>query len=330
MNAVNQFRRQRRCLAAMAFAACGIHVAHAAEPAYPARPVKVVVPSVAGGPIDAVSRLVSARLATRLGASFYIENKPGSNVQIGTSYVARSEPDGYTLLTTAPAHIANPLLYSKLPYDPLKDLTGVAMMAQVPLLLVVNADLPIHSVADLIAWGKAHPDRLRYGSSGVGSGANLVGELFSMHAGIKLDHVPYKGAAAVMPDLLGGRLEVMIDTLQLFAPYIKAGKLRAIAFTSARRMPAMPNVPTLAESGYPEVVANSWLAIVTPARTPQGVIDKLAHAVGEVLMEPQVRKQITDYGMEPEIMTPAQLNRYFDTETARWSKVVKARNIRVE
>ncbi|KJK21351.1 hypothetical protein UB46_27775 [Burkholderiaceae bacterium 16] len=330
MHTVNGLRRFAGALATLVLATCGASLAHAAEQAYPSHPVKVVVPSVPGGPIDAVSRLVSNKLSARLGTGFYIENKPGGNVQIGTSYVAKSDPDGYTLLTTAPAHIINPLLYGKLPYDPVKDLTGVAMMAKVPLLVVVNGELPVHSVADLIAWGRAHPDRLRYGSSGAGSSANLVGELLSMNAGLKLEHIPYKGAAAVLPDLLAGRLEIMIDTLQLFAPYIKAGKLRAIAFTGAARMPAMPNVPTLAESGYPDVVANSWLAIVAPARTPQNVIDKLARTVGDVLKEPDVRKQISDYGMEPDTMTPAQLNRYFDAESQRWSKVVKAGNIRVE
>ncbi|MGO4813668.1 Bug family tripartite tricarboxylate transporter substrate binding protein [Cupriavidus sp. 2MCAB6] len=330
MISVNGLRRFAGSLAAAAIAACGVGFSHAAEPAYPSHPVKVVVPSVPGGPIDAVSRLVSNKLSTRLGTSFIVENKPGGNVQIGTNYVAKSDPDGYTLLTTAPAHIINPLLYGKLSYDPVKDLTGVAMMAKVPLLLVVNGDLPIHSVPELIAWGKAHPDRLRYGSSGTGSSANLVGELFSMNAGLKLEHIPYKGAAAVLPDLLAGRLEIMIDTLQLFSPYIKAGKLRAIAFTGATRMPALPNVPTLAESGYPDVVANSWLAIVAPSKTPQSVIDKLARTVGDVLQEPDVRKQIADYGMEPDPMTPAQLNRYFDSESKRWSKVVKAGNIRVE
>jgi tripartite-type tricarboxylate transporter receptor subunit TctC len=277
-----------------------------------------------------VSRLVSDKLGARLGSGFYVENKPGGNVQIGSNYVAKSDPDGYTLLTTSPAHVTNPLLYGKLPYDPLKDLTGVAMMARVPLLLVVNADLPVHSVKDLMAWAVAHPDRVRYGTSGAGSTANLAAELFAMHAGVKLDHVPYKGAAAVLPDLLAGRVEMTIDTLQLLGPYIKSGKLRAIAFTGTKRVPALRDVPTLAESGYPDAVAMSWLAIVAPAGTPQHIIDKLAQTTTEVLQEENVRKRIAEYGMEVDVMTPAQVNRYFDAESKRWSQVIKAANIRVE
>ncbi|RDK06065.1 Bug family tripartite tricarboxylate transporter substrate binding protein [Cupriavidus lacunae] len=327
---MSAFRRFAPMLAIAAAAVSGINTSRAAEPAYPARPVKVVVPSVAGGPIDTVSRLVSDRLGARLGTSFYIENKPGGNVQIGSNYVAKSDPDGYTLLTTSPAHITNPLLYSKLPYDPLKDLTGVAMMARVPLLVVVNADLPVHSVQELVAWAKAHPSQVRYGTSGAGSTANLAAELFAMHAGIKLDHVPYKGAAAVLPDVLAGRVEMTVDTLQLLGPYIKSGKLRAIAFTGAKRVPALPDVPTLAESGYPDAVAMSWLAIVAPARTPRHVIDKLAQTTTEVLQDDKARKRIAEYGMEADVMTPAQVNRYFEAESQRWSKVIKAGNIRVE
>ncbi|QYY33537.1 tripartite tricarboxylate transporter substrate binding protein (plasmid) [Cupriavidus pinatubonensis] len=324
------FARLAGALAAAGLLACGITASHATEPAYPSRPVKLVVPSVPGGPIDAVSRLIGTRLSARLGASFYVENKPGGNVQIGANYVARSDPDGYTLLTTSPAHIFNPLLYSKLPYETGRDLTGVAMMARVPLLVVVNADLPIHTVADLVAWGKAHPDRLRYGSSGSGSTANLTGELISMHTGIRLEHIPYKGSAAALPDLMAGRFEVMIDTLQLFAPHIRSGKVRAIAFTGTKRVPALPDVPTFAQSGYPDVVANSWLAIVARGKTPPGVIEKLGHTVTDILAEPEVRRQIADFGMESDVMTPAQLNRYFVTESERWAKVIRAGKIRVE
>jgi tripartite-type tricarboxylate transporter receptor subunit TctC len=327
---MSAFQRLAPMLAIAAAAVFGINASQAVEPSYPARPVKVVVPSVPGGPIDTVSRLVSDKLGARLGSGFYVENKPGGNVQIGSNYVAKSDPDGYTLLTTSPAHVTNPLLYGKLPYDPLKDLTGVAMMARVPLLLVVNADLPVHSVKDLMAWAVAHPDRVRYGTSGAGSTANLAAELFAMHAGVKLDHVPYKGAAAVLPDLLAGRVEMTIDTLQLLGPYIKSGKLRAIAFTGTKRVPALRDVPTLAESGYPDAVAMSWLAIVAPAGTPQHIIDKLAQTTTEVLQEENVRKRIAEYGMEVDVMTPAQVNRYFDAESKRWSQVIKAANIRVE
>lgn len=330
MQTAPQRRRCLRHLTAIALVTCACHVAIGAEPAYPSRPVKVVVPSTPGGPIDAVTRLISTRLSAKLGTSFVVENKPGGNVQIGSNYVAKSEPDGYTLMTTSPAHIANPLLYSKLPYDPARDLTGVAMMARVPLLLVVNADLPIRSVADLVAWGKAHPDRLRYATSGSGSTANLAGELISMRTGLRLEHIPYKGSAAAVPDLVAGRLDIMIDTLQLFGPLIRSGKLRAIAFTGATRMQAAPDIPTFAEKGYPDVVANSWLAILAPAKTPTGVVEKLNRTVSEVLAEPAIRNQIGEYGMETEAMTSAQVNRYFETESRRWDKVIKAGNIRVE
>ncbi|MGO4326885.1 Bug family tripartite tricarboxylate transporter substrate binding protein [Cupriavidus sp. 2TAF22] len=330
MRAAFGFRCLAGTLAALGLIGCAITASQAAEPAYPSKPVRLLVPSVPGGPIDAVSRLIGSRLSARLGTSFYVENKPGANVQVGANYVARSDPDGYTLLATSPAHISNPLLYSKLPYDTGRDLTGVAMMARVPLLLVVNADLPIHSVADLVAWGRAHPDRIRYGSSGSGSTANLAGELISMNTGIRLEHIPYKGSAAALPDLMAGRFEVMIDTLQLFAPHIRAGKVRAIAFTGTKRVPALPDVPTFAESGYPDVVANSWLAIVAPGKTPPGVVEKLGHTVTDILAEPEVRRQIAEFGMESDVMTPAQLNRYFVSESERWGRVIKAGNVRVE
>lgn len=330
MHNVPHRRHCLRRLAALALAAYGCQASFAAEPDYPSRPVKVVVPSTPGGSVDSVTRLLSARLSAKMNAPFVIENKPGANLQIASAFVAKSDPDGYTLLTTSPAHVANPLLYSKLPYDSVRDLTGVAMMVSVPLLMVVNADLPIHSVAELVAWGKAHPERLRYATSGSGSTANMVGELISMHTGVRLEHVPYKGAAPALPDLMQGRIDFMIDTLQLFAPHIRSGKLRAIGFTGAKRMPASPDIPTFAEQGYPDVIASSWLAVLAPAKTPQGVVDKLNRNIAEVLTEPAVRKQIAEYGMEPDTMSPAQLNRYFEAETARWSKVIKAGNIRIE
>lgn len=303
-----------------------------ADPNYPQKPIRVVISSAPGGPLDAASRALFQKAAARLGpnTTLIFDNKPGANLQIAGQFVARAAPDGYTVLTTALGHLTNPLLNKSMAYDPIKDLQGVALMSRVQNIMAVHADVPARTVQELIAWGKANPDKFQFASSGNGSGAHLIGELFSMHAGVKMQHIAYKGTAAALPDLLTGRVPIMIDTLQLLGPHIESGKLRAIALTGDRRSAAMPQVGTMIEAGLSGVNANSWLAVVAPRDTPRAIIERLSKALNEALQDDEIKRQWQSFGMVADTMTPAQVEQFFAQETALWDRVIKTNNIRLE
>ncbi|KJK10238.1 MFS transporter [Burkholderiaceae bacterium 16] len=322
--------RLTACLMAAALA-CGIAGAARADAPYPSKPLRVVVPYTPGGVSDAVTRLVMQKLAERLGQPVVVENRPGANGMIGSDNVAKSAPDGYSLVVVVvAAHAINPSLYPKMSFDPVRDLTGVSQIGRIPLLLVSSVQLPPGSVKELVSWGKAHPDKMTFASSGNGSGAHLAGELFSQAVGMRMTHVPYKGVSPALPDLFTGQVAMIFDSVQTMMPQVKAGKLKALAITSPSRWPAAPDVPTMAEAGYPAVTASSWIGLLAPAKTPKAVLDKLSGEMDAVLHQPDVKARLIEYGIDPVGGTPDQFQAFIKDEAVRWAGVVRKGGIKVE
>jgi len=300
------------------------------------KPVTIIVPYAPAGTTDILGRMLAQQMAPLLGRQIIVDNKPGAGSGIGASYVARSQPDGSTLLVATSTTLAiNPWLYKKLPYDPVKDFAPIGMIGAVPLLVVVNASSPVRSIGDLVALSRSSPGGLSYGSAGNGSPQHLVAEMFSHATGARLSHVPYKGSSPAIVDLLGGQIQVMFSDIPPAMQQIKAGKLRALAVTSARRQSALPDIPTVAESGAAgtqgfEGVA--WQSLVAPAGTPKDVIQRDADALAKVMAQPELRARLEQDGIEPVTrpMSPEQLAAYIQSETERWGKVIRASGATVD
>ncbi len=308
---------------ALAAALAAGHLPAAAQ-AYPAKPIHLVVGYAAGGSTDSVARLLGQKLAEELGQPVVVENKPGAGATIASDYVAKAAPDGYTLFMSTIANTINTTLYKRLSFDFERDFAPVSLVATVPNVLVVNPDVPAKTVKEFIALAKSKPGEINFGSSGSGSSVHLSGELFNMAAGVKLTHVPYKGSAPAAVDLMSGQIQAMFDNLSTALPFIKAGKLRALAVTSAERSPAAPDIPTMAEAGLPECEVLSWFALVAPAKTPKDIVDRLNAATVKALADPAVKQQFAALGADPVSSTPAVLADLIKSETAKWAKVVKA------
>jgi tripartite-type tricarboxylate transporter receptor subunit TctC len=292
---------------------------------YPARPVTIVVPTGPGGGMEMVARLLAPKLEQRFGKPFVIENRPGAGTNIGGAAVARSAPDGHTLLMATSSTMAiNSSIYKSLPFDPIKDLMPVVLYARVPFVLVVNASSPAQTAADLIRLAKDKPGTLSFGTSGVGTASHLFAELFKSQAGIAVTHVPYKSMAQPLNDVLGGHLNYMFSDLSPALPLIRDGKLRALGVTSATRVPTANEISTLAESGVPGYEAVAWLMVVARAGTPPDILNKLHTELKGILAQPEVREQIARYGMIPvDSPRPGELHRYVGSETARWGQIVQ-------
>lgn len=297
------------------------------DAAYPEKPIRFVVPYGAGGPGDAVARLVGTGLAKRLGQSVVIDGRPGASTIVGTEIVAKAPPDGYSILTISTTHAVNPAIYKKLPYDPIRDFAPVTLMVATPFVLCVNPKVPANSVRELIALAKTKPQGLAYGSGGTGSSLHLTAELFSSQAGIRMLHVPYKGAGPAFIDLIGGQVQIVFSSTVSSLPHVKSGQVRALAVTSLKRASAAPDVPTLAESGFPGFESSSWFGVLAPAKTPAEIVLKLQQEIAQVLKTPEVREVLTNLGAEPSGMSPDEFGKYFRAEIAKWGKVVRDANI---
>jgi tripartite-type tricarboxylate transporter receptor subunit TctC len=297
---------------------------------FPVRPITMVVGFAPGGGTDGVARVVAKKMGDSVGQTVIVENKAAAGGTVATHQVARSAPDGYTILLGSVGSIAVwPHLNPKLPYDPLRDLAPITMAVEFPNVIVVNATLPVKTLPEFVAAAKAKPGTIGYGSSGVGGIGHLAGALLALTAGIDIVHVPYKGGGPAMQDLLGGQIPAMVATPVTALPHVKSGKLRALATTGAARPAMMPDVPTVAESGYPGYEATNWYAYYAPAGTPKDVLARLHKELVDALNAPDVREQLDRQGVEARPGTPEELTKYMERELATWGKVVKAAKIQV-
>ena len=298
--------------------------------AFPTKPIRIIVTYPPGGGADLMARLVAPKMSEALGQPVVVENKPGASGQIGASEVARSSPDGYTLMLDASSYAVNPSLYAKLPYEPAKAFTPVAVLALFPNVLVVTPSYPVHDVKELIAAAKAKPGTLAFASSGNGSAQHLSGELFRQKTGVEITHVPYKGGGPAMNDVMGGQVPMFFANMASSLPQIKGGKLRPLAITGAKRSPALPEIPTMAEAGVPGYEVYEWNAIFAPAATPKAVVAKLADAIAKAVQSPEFRERVASLGGELTGYGPTEADRFVREQMQLWGAVVKQANIKVE
>ena len=290
---------------------------------WPSRPIRMVVPLSPGGFADVPGRILAARLSSLLGYNVFVENRPGAGGTIGADFVAKSAPDGYTLLFTGTPHVISAWVYKKLPYDPLKDFEPVALVASGPYVLVVNPQLAVNSVRELIAAAKAQPGKIDYASSGNGSAQHLVSALFASMAGIELNHVPYKGSGPAMQDLLGGQVKVSFAGIPNVLPHVKAGRLRALAVSTPQRSPDLPDVPTAAEAGVPGYQATLWLNLAAPAGTPGEIVQRVYAETAKALQDAELQQSFRAAGVEASPLSPQELAGFMRGEYEKWGKVVR-------
>jgi tripartite-type tricarboxylate transporter receptor subunit TctC len=312
--------------------AATLMVANARAAEYPVRPIKLVVPYAAGGPTDVLGRLVADFLGRDLKQTVIVENKAGAQGAIGAEAVARAEPDGYTLFVSAASIIVlNPMLYKKLSYDPVKDFRMLALVTDLPVVMEVHPSVPAKTVAEFVAYAKQNPGKLNFGSAGTGGTIHLAGEMFKQIAGVDMVHVPYKGAGPALTDLLSGNIQVMFDTLSTALPPIKSGLLRPLGVSSVQRSPDLPDVPSIAESGYPDYVVSVWYGIAAPARLPEDVAQKISASLDRALNDDGFRASLEKIGFP--VFRPrsaAAIAEFIDADRERWSKVIKAQNITLD
>jgi tripartite-type tricarboxylate transporter receptor subunit TctC len=304
--------------------------AGAAEP-FPTHPMRIVVPFAAGGAVDVLARISGQKLAEALGQPVLVENRTGAGGNVGGDIVAQAAPDGYTmLLATTGLLTVNPTIYRNMPFSPSRDFAPVARLATVPNLMVINPDLPVHNVAEFIAYAKARPGKLFFASPGAGTGIHLSGELFKLMAGVDMVHAPYRGSAPALSDLMAGEVQVMFDNMPSALPLAQSGKLRALAVTTATRAPALPDVPTLAESGLPGYETSAWFGIMVPAATPPEIVAALGQAFDRVMRLPDVGQRLAELGAQPTPDMPAEFAAFIAAETVKWSKLARDANVTVE
>ena len=309
----------------------GIGVAQAQAQTYPNRPIKIIVPFPAGGPTDGLSRIISERLGAVLGQSIIVENKGGAGGSLGGKIVATSDPDGYTLLVTpGGALTSGPAVHKNIGYDPTTAFVPIGMLIMTPNVMSVHPDLPVKSVAELVAYAKANPGKITWGSQGFGTAPHLLHEMFKLETGVNVVHVPYRGTAPMLAAIVAGEVQVVTDPMMTSLPQIQSGKLRAIAIAGTERSPKLPDVPTMVEAGYPKLKSPFWLGAVAPAGTPPEIIAKLNAAFRESLAPAETRARLGTLGVEIRVGTPAEFGKFLGDELAQWTAVAKAANIKVE
>ncbi len=297
---------------------------------YPSKPIRILVGFAAGGPADVAARTIGQKLTEKWGQQVIVDIRPGAGGNIATELAAKSPPDGYTLLEPAFAHAVNPVLYSKLPFDATRDFTPILLFASIANILVVHPSMPVTSVKDLLAFAKARPNQLTFGSAGSGTASHFAGELMNMMAGLKVTHIPYKGVAPAHLDTMAGQLSMMFGGIVTSVPAIKAGKLRALGVTTLKRWQGTPDIPTMSEAGLTGFEVNSWFGLLAPAGTPREIVTRLNTEVARSLREPDARERFFSIGAEPMGGTPEEFGDYIKSETAKWAKVIKAAGIKVD
>ena len=311
-------------------AALALSLTSALAQSYPSRPIHLIVPFAPGGFTDVVARIVGQKLSVAMGQQFVIENKAGAGSTIGTDFVAKAPPDGYTLAMISTTHVISPWIYKSLPYDPIKSFTVIGKLADSAYVLLVNPKVPAKNVKEFIALAKAKPDTIHYASSGNGSSQHLMGGLFVSLTGAPLKHVPYRGSSGAAQDLVAGVVESSFAGVPNALAQVPAGRLRALAVTTAKRVPQLPDVPTMQEAGVPGYAASVWLALLAPAGTPPEIVNKLNAEIAKVMKDPELRKAFDAAGVEPDPSTPQAMSEYMVQEMARWGKVVKEAGIKLE
>ncbi|MBK6336450.1 MAG: tripartite tricarboxylate transporter substrate binding protein [Betaproteobacteria bacterium] len=322
---MNPLRRTLAILPAIALSLATLAaVGFAHAQAFPQKPVRLVVPFPPGGPIDTVARAIAQKLTEAWGQTVVVDNRPGAGGNIGADLVAKAAPDGYTVVMGAlSTHAVNPSLYPKMPYDAVKDFAPISLVAVTPNVLVVNPSLPVATAREFIAYARANPGKLAFGSGSNGSAGHLAGELFKVDAGVDMLHVPFKGAAPAMQALLAGDTQLMFDNLASATAQVKAGKLKALAVTTARRSKLAPDLPTLAEAGLPGFDISTWFGLLAPAGTPADVVARWNAEVTRILNSTEMRERMTALGAEPAPDTPAEFARFIAGETAKYARIVK-------
>jgi len=326
----NRIRIPAVLMAPLAGLACALAPATGAAQAYPARPIRLVVPSPPGGGTDILGRMLAQKLTTSLRNQVIIDNRGGASGIIGSEIVARADADGHTLLLCFTTHVTNPTLHPKMPYDTVRDFASVAMVGSIPAVLVLNPSIPSQSVKEFIAYAKERPGKLVYGSAGNGSALHLSAVLFNIMTGTSMIHVPYKGSAPALADVIGGQLNLMFSNIVSALPHARNGRLRALAVTSAKRLSSAPELPTLAESGLPGYEAAAWYALFAPVRTPPAVVNKLNSEVNTLLKMPDATERMQSLGAEFVAMSPRELSAYVETEIVKWGKLIKASGARAD
>jgi tripartite-type tricarboxylate transporter receptor subunit TctC len=306
-------------------------LAQGAPAQYPAKPIRMVVPFPAGESVDATARLVGQSWASSLGAQIVVDNRGGAGGTIGTEAVAKSAPDGYTILWGNSGPLAiGPGLYKKLGYDVARDFAPVSLVATLPFVLFSSPKLPVSSAVELLAYARTHPGEINFGSTGVGSGLHLIAELFKTEAGIEIVHVPYKGVAQALPEIMSGKVQIAFNTIPAFLPHVKAGRLKALMITASLRSPLLPDVPTASEVGLPGVLGTGWHAVVAPAATPQAVLDKLNFTLVETIARPEIRAALIAQGADPVGSSPEDLRTFMQDEAKKWAGVIAESGTRAE
>jgi tripartite-type tricarboxylate transporter receptor subunit TctC len=316
-----------RCFLAL-LAVTATVAAHAQ--AYPTKPVKIIVPFAAGGPADIYARVIAQRLGESMGQAFIVEDRPGAGSLIGTEAVAKSAPDGYTLLLMSNTHTVNETLVPNKPYVLMRDFVGIAPINYSDLVLVAHPSLQVATLADLLKLAKSRPGKLNYASSGTGTPYHMAGELFKSMAGVHLVHIPYRGSSGARTDLLGGQVDLMFDAVTTMAEHVKAGKVKALATTGAQRSSVLPDVPTMGEAGVPGYEATIWLGLLAPKGTPPAIVQRLNEAVAKVTSQPEIRQLWGRQGATPMVMSTTEFDKYIQDDIGKWARVIHSAHITAE
>ena len=321
----------RSRFAAALLSACSILAAASAFAQYPSRPIKWIVPYTPGGITDSATRMIAQKLEIALGQPIVIENKPGANSIVGAEAAARGAPDGYTFVTVIGGHAANATLYAgKLPFDPVKSFAPVSLVGIAPLIVVCNNDFPAKDMKDLIAYAKANPGKISFGSSGIGAAAHLTTELLKQTADINMVHIPYKGTAPALTALLGGDIQILTDVPSSLMPHVRAGKVRALGLFAPKRSPGAPEVPTVAEAGGPPIEGSTWVLFLAPAGTPREIVNRVSSEVAKIVASPEIRARFDNLGIEGVGSTPAEAAKFLDDEIAKWANVITVAGVKPE
>ena len=316
---------------AAAFACVWSAQALAQGGALPAKPIRWIVPYTPGGITDNATRMVLQKVQEQTGATIVVENKPGANSMLGAELVAKATPDGTTFLTVIAAHAANATLYAgKIPYDTVKSFAPVSLVGIAPLIMTANNNLPAKDVKELIAYAKANPNRISFGSSGVGAAAHLTTELFKQTAGVEMVHVPYKGTAPALQDLIGGQIQILVDVPSTLMPHVRAGKIKALGMFSAKRVAGAVEVPTIAEAGGPPIESSTWVLFLAPAGTPKDIVNRLSAEVAKAVNSTEIKSKFEQIGIEPAGNSPEEAARFLDEEIAKWAKVISTAGVKPE